>query len=266
MVTPLWVGRPWKQENQQPASTLYHTTNSHATATRFLPVLTVTLLFPIEILSPCRSFFSHSPSSSSSLSAKTLETLTIDRATGTVTTVTETSTRLSRPTASSTRFSTPLFGKQPRSVPGTPLGAYSHISFAQTTSNLSSLCWLSMHRGAGCAPDSSYDLEGEASDHSKEIRVRTKPRNATSGPLHATTPMRMRNSRTMDFPPMARTCMRNFISMQGPPTIGTFLRTPTNQRNATPGPLQATTPMRMRTSMTMRFPPTARRACRIRSQ
>jgi hypothetical protein len=217
MVTPLWVGRPWKQENQQPASTLYHTTNSHATATRFLPVLTVTLLFPIEILSPCRSFFSHSPSSSSSLSAKTLDTLTIDRATGTVTTVTETSTRLSRPTASPTRFSTPLFGKQPRSVPGTPLGAYSHISFAQTTSSLSSLCWHSVHRGAGCAPDPSYDLEGEAS----------KLQNATPVLLQAMTPMRMRTSRTMDFPPMARPCMQNPISMQCPPTIRTCTRNPT---------------------------------------
>jgi hypothetical protein len=83
-------------------------THLHATATRFLTVLTVTLLFPIEILSPCRSLFSHSPSSSSSRSAKTSETLTIDRATSTVTTLTETSTRFSRSTASSTRFSTPL--------------------------------------------------------------------------------------------------------------------------------------------------------------
>jgi hypothetical protein len=32
MVTPLWIGRPRRQENQQPASTLYHTPNSHAIA------------------------------------------------------------------------------------------------------------------------------------------------------------------------------------------------------------------------------------------
>jgi hypothetical protein len=66
MVTPLWIGRPRRQENQ-PASTLYHTTNSHATAphiyTRpphaFSP-FSPSLFLLIEISSPCRSLFCHS--------------------------------------------------------------------------------------------------------------------------------------------------------------------------------------------------------------
>jgi hypothetical protein len=117
-------------------------THLHETTTLCLTVLIVTLLFPIEILSPCRSLFSHSPSSSSSLSAKRLETFSID---------------------------------------------YSHIALAKTTSNLSNLSRLSVHQEAGCAPDPSYDLEGEASHHSEEIPVRTKRRNATPGLLQATT-------------------------------------------------------------------------------
>jgi hypothetical protein len=127
MGTPLWVGRSRRQENQQPASTLYHTTNSYATASLFLTVLTVTLLFPIEILSPCMPVtLPHSMSSSPSLSVKNHEALTIDGGATTVNTLTPTSTRFSRPTASSTVFSTPLLGKKPQSVPITPEGAYSH--------------------------------------------------------------------------------------------------------------------------------------------